>query len=403
MHKTFLKAAGLLMILVIFSGCTSPFQAVTQTPAATQTDFPAAPTDIAHEALPSNTPEPAETQQPTAEPTPTADPAADCPAPVDGSQLYVDMDNGFCLLYPADFSVYEYREYNHPRVEFLQPPVSTGAPEAILTSLVVEVNGNSGEQNAARYAERWAGNFIPGQEPLLEEITVDGRSAAVYSYETEFGPITRAVFVTAHDTKYRLAGSPAPGTAPALDPLPQELWELVIGSIHFFPPQNRPDYIAPETVCPQESGSLRQYINLRDGYCLLYPVDFTPTEDFPGDFEGGPVLEDTDAYGEIYASLTAGTGGYMADTTIAELLANRLDPADAASVEVTILGGYPAATFIVSQGPWASRQAVILVNGALYTLVNQPYEPDRYPEGMPYVDSIWNAVTGSLAFFDPWR
>ena len=49
------------------------------------------------------------------------------------------------------------------------------------------------------------------------------------------------------------------------------------------------------------------------------------------------------------------------------------------------------------------RALQILVDGFAYTIVAQPFEPERYPAGMPFLDQIWTTVTGSLAFFTPFR
>lgn len=46
---------------------------------------------------------------------------------------------------------------------------------------------------------------------------------------------------------------------------------------------------------------------------------------------------------------------------------------------------------------------MILVDGFIYTIVAQPFEPGRYPDGMPFLDRLWETVTGSLIFFDPWK
>ena len=44
-----------------------------------------------------------------------------------------------------------------------------------------------------------------------------------------------------------------------------------------------------------------------------------------------------------------------------------------------------------------------MVDGFAYTIVAQPFEPEAYPDGMPYLNQVWDTVTGSLAFFDPFR
>ncbi len=86
-----------------------------------------------------------------------------------------------------------------------------------------------------------------------------------------------------------------------------------------------------------------------------------------------------------------------------ELLEPRMDTIEPGSIEEVIIGGNRAVIFRNTAGPWASRQAMILVDGFIYTIVAQPFEPVRYPDGMPLLDRLWETVTESLVFFDPWK
>jgi len=397
------QTAFMLALAALLAGCVMPFHAVTGTP------MPAAVTALPHEPA-TSAPEatvPTVTNTPVsaAEPGPAAavDPAEICPEAAEDTALYIDADNGFCLLAPSDFAPRTFQEYRYDRIEFTQPETAGASPQRIAASLVIEVNGNAGEQNSRGYAKRWISNFIPQQETELVNTTLGGRDAAQMLFETEFGPLSEAVFVTAYDVKYRFLLTPAAGSVPELEPVLRNLWDTAAGSLVFFPPQAEQDYTTPEEVCPSAGPGFEQYINFSDGYCLLYPSDFEPTDKFAGDFKGGPVLDTADGVGEVKASITVGTYGPNTGATAMELLEERMDVIDQDSVEDTTIMDYPAVTFRDPRGPWASRQAMIQANGHTYTLVNQPYEPERYPEGMPYVEAIWESVITSLAFFDPWR
>ena len=147
---------------------------------------------------------------------------------------------------------------------------------------------------------------------------------------------------------------------------------------------------------------MRLYRSDLSGYCFLYPADFEPDPEFPGMIRGGPVLGQWEA-GDIRTFVAVGTFGYYENQTPRQLLEPRLEFIDGASVQDTTIGGYPAVTFRSFQGPWPSRKAIILVDGEAYTLVGEPWDPEKYPDGIPHLDRLWDAITQSLAFFDPWR
>ena len=354
------------------------------------------------EASPSATVEES-TQTPTAEPVSTVDPLTLCPTPGTGEKLFVDKQNGFCVLYPENFEQSAYKEFRYDRFQFSGPPPGASAPESVSIGLVVESNGPANGQNSLQYAKKWIDNFGTSAPTGTEEIMLNGQKAVLLKHDAELGTPLQSIFVTANETKYRITLSPRLGTAPELEPGLEAVWNMVTDSIVFFLPQNDQAYIPPEAVCPQASGGYDQYISLTDGYCLLYPTDFEDAADFPGEFLGGPILVEKTAWGDVRASLTVGTAGYFADQTVLDVLNTRIEFIDARSIKETTIAGYPAVVFRDPRGPWASRQAMIMVDGFVYTIVNQPWEPERYPDGMLYLDSIWNTVLTSLAFFDPWR
>ena len=55
----------------------------------------------------------------------------------------------------------------------------------------------------------------------------------------------------------------------------------------------------------------------------------------------------------------------------------------------------------ITTGPIPSSDTLIVANDWQYTIVNSPCTPEERPEGMLYVDRLWDTVTGSLAFFTP--
>jgi hypothetical protein len=398
-----IRVAWLLAAVLALSGCNLPVQ-----PEPNLEVTEAANTPEAHLATPAASQESTATLAATAVPVnPTAmqttDPTAACPTPGSDSRLFVDEQNGFCLLYPSSFEETPYKEFVFDRVQFLGPAPASNSPEPLGASLIVESNGLANGLESFQYAQKWVDLFAPSADLEQETGLINGQAAVTLFNIAGFQSTDQSAFITANDTKYRLVLSPQIGTAPDLDDELSLIWEMVTRTIVFFPPQSEREYVAPEHVCPAETSGYSLYIHLTDGYCLLHPADFEETPDFPGNFEGGPVLVEDTAWGDLRASLTVGTFGYFSDQTLLEVLDPRADVIDTSSILETTMAGNPAVIFRDPRGPWASRQAMIMVDGFVYTLVNQPWEPVLYPDGMPYLDSIWESVTTSLAFFDPWR
>ena len=353
-------------------------------------------------------PAPVETQEP-AEPTPAPiktelpDPEDICPSPEEGTTLYVSKENGFCLLIPTGFSV-EIDSQRPDEVLYLLGPRESDKPktqEEISVWMTVAYNGPADGLDSAGYAQKWHKLFAEGAPYEEQQVTIGGQPAVVLSnlpaYTTK-----RGAFLVAHETKYQITLSPQPEDMPELAEAASRGWDVVTGSIVFFPPQNQREVRRPEQVCPTESADMRLYRDDLNGYCLLYPADFAPVPEFPGMIKGGPVLGEWEA-GEIRTYVAVGTYGYYQNQTPRQVLEPRLEFIDAASIQDTSIGGYPAVTFRSFGGPWPSRQAIIMVNGDAFTLVGEPWDPEKYPDGISHLDRLWDAITGSIAFFDPWR
>jgi len=353
---------------------------------------------------------PAVTQAP-AETTPNPiktvlpNPEDGCPAPGEGTSLYLSKENGFCLLYPASYTA-KPDDQRPDQVITLLGPRETDKPktqEEIAISLSVAYNGPADGLDSAGYASKWYTYFAGGSNIPYDgqPISVGGQPAVMLKDLPGF-VAQRSAFVVANGNKYQVTLSPQPEDMPELAESASLGWDTVTTSIVFFPPQNQPEVRRPDQVCPKESAEMRQYRDDVNGYCFLYPADFAPDSQFPGMIKGGPVLGQWEA-GDIRTYVAAGTFGYFPEQTPRQVLEPRLDLIDAASVQDATIGGYPAVTFRSFQGPWPSRQAMIVVDGTVYTLVGEPWDPDKYPDGIPYLDKLWEAITSSMTFFDPWR
>jgi hypothetical protein len=339
---------------------------------------------------------------PTAEPIP-ADPETPCPTPGEGQSLYISKDNGYCLLIPAGFSI-EQDVLRPDEVLFLLGPRESDKPktqEEMSVYMTLAINGPAEGLDSTGYAQRW--HALNGEgTPYNDQTTVIGGIRAVVLSNLPAYSTYRGAFLVANGIKYQITLSPQPEDFPELAEAAQRGWDTVTGSLVFFPPEKQQVTISPEDVCPQESSEMHLYRSDKDGYCFLYPSDFAPVADFPGMIKGGPVLGQWEA-GDIITYVAAGTFGHFEGQSPRQVLEPRMDQIDAASVQDATIGGYPAVTFRSLAGPWPSLQAMIVVDGDVFTLVGEPWDPERYPDGIPYLDRLWETITGSMAFFDPWR
>jgi hypothetical protein len=349
--------------------------------------------------------------QAAVEPTPVpiktevSAPEAVCPTQGEGTNLYLSKENGFCLLYPSSFSLKPDEQRPDDAIT-LMGPRETDKPktqEEIAVVMSVAYNGPADGLDSSAYARKWH-TFFAGSSnnPYSEQQASLGGQPAVVLNDLPGFVAQRSAFVVANGNKYQITLSPQPEDMPELAQAASLGWETVTASIVFFPPQNQRVVRRPDEVCPQETTEMRVYRDEVNGYCFLYPADFAPEPEFPGMIKGGPVLGQWEA-GDIRTYVAAGAFGYFPGQTPRQVLEPRMEQIDAASVQDATIGGYPAVTFRSFQGPWPSRQAIILVDGNAYTLVGEPWDPEKYPDGIPYLDRLWEAVTGSLAFFDPWR
>jgi hypothetical protein len=318
---------------------------------------------------PDASPPPTEIPTSIPDPTVTPPPEAFCPQAGEGTTRYISRENGFCILYPDGFELRDDPQSPGSGIDLIGPLLDPDAFETIAVFMQIENTGPADGLDSAAYAERWQELYLP-----------------------EMGRLPQS--------DLDLAGF---DDVPELAEPANEVWETVTESIRFFRPENDRVVRRASELCPVPGEGELGLTAWVEGYCLLYPSEYFLDPDFPGRITGGPLIDDFEPWGEIYTSLTTGTFGYFDVETPIELLQERVDSIDPDSIEEVVIGGYPAVIFRNTAGPWASRQAMILVDGFIYTIVAQPAEPLRYPDGIPHLERIWDAVTGSLAFFDPWR
>jgi hypothetical protein len=336
-----------------------------------------------------------------------ADTTSICPEATAGTVLVVSEENGYCFLYPdwmKDVST-DY-EKNNRAVALVGPPLDPTAMESAAAYMSVTYTGQADVADATAYATRW--HELNGAEASAPApATINGNPAMVI--ENIPGMMYQRVALLVIDGQKFVIQGTQPGAPVELDQQTTEAWDTVTGSIVFFTPSNVLAYVSPDNVCPNPTENTKQHIDLKGGVCMLYPASFSLMTMFGqgiGAFETEPVLGEF-ANMPIKANLVISAAGPSQGKTPRQLFEPRLVNQEVSQIDVagateTTLGGYPAIVWTEGE-PVGSRQGIIVANGTMYTIIDQPYNDPRRPGGQENVELVWNVVTQSLAFFTAWR
>jgi len=349
---------------------------------------------------------------PAEAPSAGADPVELCPTPDANTTLYLSRENGFCMLVPLGIEI-NADPLRPDEMIFLQGPRETLGPkqqEGAAVWMQVAQNGPADGLDSAGYAQKWSefygvsDIFGPPDPPIEPQAIPIGGLQATLLRNLPGMIRMQSVFVVAEGVKYQLTLAPQPGDVPELDAAAQALWDTVTGSIVFFPRENPAPAVRADDVCPEAAEGTIAYRSDTLGMCTLLPADFSPHPEIAEVFVGGPVIGTDPDFGEVRTTLAFGTWGHTEAASPAEFLADgRMQFIEPGSLEEGTLGGHPAANFIDTNGAWPSRQAVVLVDGDVYTLFVQPLDSVRFPDGVPVAENAWRTMSENLAFFDPWR
>lgn len=391
--RTISRLLLLFALPALLAGCGSPSaakppapaDAAVNTPAAASTAVAAAATD--------------KVTQPT---PPAADPAAVCPQPGEGRTLYINTDNGFCFLYPADLKLQPDPLRPAEAVQLLGPLADPGAMETVALNVTVANNGPADGLDSTGYATAWLQRNAPGLAPAQAPATIGGQPAIVVDNLPGMMMGLRGAFVVSGGVKYQITMLPLPQDVPQLAAAATQAWDAITGSIAFFPPQNARTVVRPADVCPPATADAKLLIDEVGGYCLLYPADFAVDPNFRTTIAGGPELGPFGDFPNVRASLTVGTYP-LGQMTPEQALQPPVENSDPASAAPATIGGYPAVTYDFVAGPWRQRNAAVVVNARVYTFVIQPWDKELFPQALPDVERLWNTASSSVAFFDPWR
>jgi hypothetical protein len=341
----------------------------------------------------------------TPEPGPPADPATVCPPASEGTTQCINRNAGYCLLYPSDYTLASDSQRPDAVVDFTGPvlPPPPKSMDSISPFIVLEFNGSADVRDAGAYVEKWQSLFVPEMRLLQLRTTIAGQQAVIVNGIP--GMLSgQGAFVIANGAKYLLMMFPEPGLVTDLDSDLNRGWDTIVNSLTFFPPQAPMTAVHAQDVCPVETTYGKPYINEAEGYCFLYPVDFVYDPQYGERFMGGPVLTNVEAFGgDIRETISVSMGGFQPDMTPLQTIMDRSQFIPAESITDMIINGYPAVAYLDTNGAWVSRQAHISVDGLIYSILIQPYEPTLFPQGILYANKAWDMVTTTLQFFEPWH
>lgn len=394
--------AGLLLLAACGVSLPDQPQPQVETPAEIPAETPALDAATVPTAAPADgattTDTPAETPAAVA----VSDPASACPAATEGTALYVSRENGFCFLYPSDLQLRPDSRFPQDAVQLVGAPLDPNAMESIALNLGVTYNGLADGLDSAGYAAAWLVRNVESLELPQTPVTIGGYDAVMVEDVPGYSN-QRAAVLVANDAKYQLTLLPQPQDVPELAEAATEAWDTVTQSMVFFAPQRTDTVVRAADVCPQAMADTELLIDEVGGYCFLYPTGFAVDTFNPVTLVGGPELGPFGDFHSLRASLTVGGAYPLADMTPEQVLQPGPENNDLNSVVDTTLAGYPAVTYDFVVGPWRQRNAAVVVDDRYYTFVIQPWDPDLFPQALPDVERLWNTVSQSIAFFEPWR
>ncbi len=210
---------------------------------------------------------PAPTEIASETPIPQAD---GCPTETADLKLLMNAEDGYCLLYPAEYTALP------PRFIVINPTNALGGDKIGDAYVDIIVEAAAGRA-AAQVADGQIAEAGEGFNITRSDVMVDGKQAVVVDGLPGPDP-GRKVFVVSGERLYTLSFLPwAPSNDPN-QPTPLEtLYTAVVTTFHFLPPTAIPSEtpIVQANGCPAATADLKLMVNMEDGYCLLYPAEFT--------------------------------------------------------------------------------------------------------------------------------
>lgn len=157
--------------------------------------------------------------------TPTVPAASACPIPTAETQLMMNTEEGYCLLYPAEAVV------NAPRFIIINP---TNNPGDTLGDSWSDIRTeDAAGRTAAQAADAQIALIGSGFNPILTELIIGGEQAVVVDGLPGQDPL-RYVYIVHNNRLYILTFTPWMSSVDGNTPL-EHLYRTIIESLYFLP------------------------------------------------------------------------------------------------------------------------------------------------------------------------
>jgi uncharacterized protein YndB with AHSA1/START domain len=201
---------------------------------------------------------PTPTQEPPPTPTPTSQPTlvheetsteqtiggegSNIPLPPsclmdsEHSLLYVNSVDGYCLRYPARFRV---GDVLPPGIANLYgPPLDSDPMEPVMAAASLMVERPISDRTLAEAADLWLGHHHTQPPIRRSDTTLDGESAEIVEYPGDRSG-ARTLFALHEGKLYALSFYPVDERFPQAVQDVEELWQTVVDSFAFLPPETQ--------------------------------------------------------------------------------------------------------------------------------------------------------------------
>jgi hypothetical protein len=161
---------------------------------------------------------------------------ASCVLGSEHNLLYVNLVDGYCLRYPALFRVGDV--YPPGIANLYGPPLDLHPLSPVMAAASLRVEGPAGDHTLSEAADLWLSH--QQTQPPTQRINgvLGGEPAEIVEYQGELCGV-RTIFALYEDKLYALSFYPVDEHFPQAAPDVEELWQTVIDSFAFLPPETR--------------------------------------------------------------------------------------------------------------------------------------------------------------------
>lgn len=332
----------------------------------------------------------------TATPVAPAIPAA-CLSHGEAQGTYFDLTHGYCLQYPAGFTV---RDQRPGPVGVFGPPLDQSS-EPVRATLTINVDPAQGRTVQQVVDEIVA--QVGSTQPVTRTPTTLGGEQAETLAGMPGRTQNRQVLVVHRDRAYRLILFPVDPGFPQAGPDIDRLWASVSRSFTFLPPEFSWRY----TACPQvPEPSSPLYVNPSAGYCLLYPPGASISETF-GTAQTTTLSAPPHEQGfePVMATLTISSSESVNGRDVQQVVDAYLAAfPTAVTADITrtqaVIGRYQAIVLDGVPARLPVREAFLVYRDRVFQFTLQPFGDSAFQAYDAEVDALWQHLTETIVFVD---